>query len=337
MVSRGLKAVRQGPLVVRNTTFGRVRAQIVCPIAWARSSSLSNPGAPSAESVPDRPSRGGACSYDSIVAAVSSVRLRSGLTLSYAEQGDTHGVALMLLPGPTDSWRSYQLVLDRLPPSMRAVAVSLRGHGDSDKPMTGYRVEDYALDVVSLLDALGIERAVLAGHSGSCIVARRVALDHPERVAGLVLEASPTTLRGDAGLQEFVQSVVSGLEDPISADVVRSFVINTSSDDVTPQFLDQLIEEVLKVPASVWKQTFGALGDYDDTADLSHVHAPTLLVWGDIDALVSRDMQDEMVKRIPAAKLVVYSGAGHTPRWDEPSRFSRDVAAFVTELLHTSD
>jgi non-heme chloroperoxidase len=271
------------------------------------------------------------------VATVSSVNLQSGLTLSYAQQGNAQDVALVLLPGPTDSWRSYQPVLDRLPPSLHTVAVSLRGHGDSDKPKTGYRVEDYAVDVVPLLDALGIERAVLAGHSGSCLVARRVALDHPERVAGLVLEASPTTLRGDAGLQEFVQSVVSGLEDPISADVVRSFVINTSSDDVTPELLDQLIEEVLKVPARVWKQTFAALLDYDDIAGLPRINAPTLLVWGEIDALVSRDMQDQMVRRIPAVKLVVYSGVGHTPRWDDPSRFSSDVAAFVTELLRTPD
>jgi non-heme chloroperoxidase len=275
--------------------------------------------------------------YDSAVASVSSVNLQSGLTLSYAQQGKAQDVALVLLPGPTDSWRSYQPVLDRLPPSMHTVAVSLRGHGDSDKPKTGYRVEDYAVDVVSLLDALGIERAVLAGHSGSCLVARRVALDHPERVAGLVLEASPTTLRGDAGLQEFVQSVVSGLEDPISADVVRSFVIDTSSDDVTPELLDQLIKEVLKVPARVWKQTFAALLDYDDIAGLPRINAPTLLVWGEVDAVVSRDMQDQLVRRIPAAKLVVYSGVGHTPRWDDPSRFSSDVAAFVAELLRTPD
>jgi pimeloyl-ACP methyl ester carboxylesterase len=270
------------------------------------------------------------------VATVSRVTLQSGLNLSYAQQGDARDVALVLLPGPTDSWRSYQPVLDRLPPSMHTVAVSLRGHGDSDKPEAGYRVEDYSLDVVRLLDALGIERAVLAGHSGSCLVARRVALDHPERVAGLVLEASPTTLRGDAGLQEFVQSVVSGLEDPISEDVVRPFVIDTSSDNVMPEFLDQLIEEVLKVPARVWKQTFAALLDYDDVARLPRVGASTLLIWGELDALVSRGMQDQLVRQIPTVNLVVYSGVGHTPRWDDPTRFSSDVAAFVTELLRTN-
>ena len=59
-------------------------------------------------------------------------------------------------------------------------------------------MEDFAADAVSFLDALDIERAIVAGHSGSCLTARRVATDHPERVAGLILEASPTTLKGDA-------------------------------------------------------------------------------------------------------------------------------------------
>ena len=108
-------------------------------------------------------------------------------------------------------------------------------------------------------------------------------------------------------------------------------MIDTSSDDVLPELLDQLIEEVLKVPARVWKQTFAALLDYDDIARLPRVAAPTLLVWGDIDALVSRAMQDQLLTHIPTARLVVYSGVGHTPRWDDPPRFSSDVAAFVTE------
>ena len=144
----------------------------------------------------------GASRYDPVVqATVSTATLESGWALSYAEQGDSSRPAVVLLPGPTDSWLSYEPVLARLPESVRAIAVSQRGHGDSDKPATGYRVEDFAADVLLFLDALGIERAVLAGHSGSCLVARRVAIDQPERVAGLVLEASPTTLHGHAGLE----------------------------------------------------------------------------------------------------------------------------------------
>ena len=260
--------------------------------------------------------------------AVSTAILESGVSLSLAATGDPSGPALLLLPGPTDSWRSYEPVLEHLPASIRAIAVSQRGHGDSDKPPTGYLVQDFAVDVLMLLDALGIERAVLAGHSGSCLVARRVALDHPERVAGLVLEASPTTLRGHAGLTEFVESVVSNLDDPIDPTFARSFVAATSSEHLAPDLVDELANELMKVPAQAWKEMFVGLLAYDDLVELERITAPTLLVWGDADGLVDRDMQALLAERIGGAELLVYHGVGHTPRWEDARRFATDVAAF---------
>ena len=261
--------------------------------------------------------------------ATSTVTLGNGTTLSYATQGAGPGPVLVLLPGPTDSWRSYEPVLARLPPSIRVIAVSQRGHGDSDKPAAGYRVEDFAIDAVSLLDGLDLERAVVAGHSGSCLVARRMAIDHPARVAGLVLEASPTTLRGDAGLERFLDSVASSLTDPIDPTFARSFVADTSTDALAPDVLDQLVGETLKVPARVWRETFAGLLAYDDTDELGRIAAPTLLIWGDADSLVGREMQDVLAARIRGAELLVYPGVGHTPRWEDPRRFAGDLAAFV--------
>jgi len=265
--------------------------------------------------------------------AVSSVALETGITLSYAAVGDRFAPVVILLPGPTDSWRSYEPVLDQFPPSVQAIAVSPRGHGDSDKPPTGYRVGDFAADLPPLLDALGIERAVLAGHSGSCLVVRRVAIDHPERVAGLVLEASPTTLRGNAGLTEFVESVVSSLEGPIEPTFARSFVANTSSERLAPELVDRLAGELMKVPVRVWKEMFAGLLAYDDLAEIEHIAAPTLLLWGDADGLVDHDMQTTLATRIRGAELLVYHGIGHTPRWEDPTRFAGDVATFAERSL----
>jgi pimeloyl-ACP methyl ester carboxylesterase len=255
--------------------------------------------------------------------------LASGLRLSYARQGDESGPAVVFLPGPTDSWRSYQPVLDCLPDDVFALAVSQRGHGDSDKPASGYRIEDLANDVVGFLDVVGVDRAVLAGHSGSCLVARRVALDHPDRVAGLVLEASPTTLRGDAGLQAFVDSAVAELADPIAPGFARTFVTDTSTEDLAPGFLDLLVHDVLEVPARVWHEVFGELLRYDDVPELDRISVPTLLIWGDRDPLIPRATQEELVRRIPRSELAVYRETRHTPRWQEPLRFGRDVTAHV--------
>jgi non-heme chloroperoxidase len=265
---------------------------------------------------------------------MAKVGLASGLTLSYADEGDPSGPAVLMLPGPTDSWRSYQPILGLLPRSIRAIAVSQRGHGKSDKPETGYRVEDFAADVVPLLDVLNVERAVLVGHSGSCLVARRVALDHPDRVAGLLLEASPTTLRDHAQLLHFSETVVNELDDPISPAFARAFVVDTSSENIAPGLVEVLVEDILEVPARVWKQTFAGLLDYDDQTDLPLIEAPTLLVWGDADALVSRTMQDHLARAIPDAEFLLYPGVGHTPRWDNPVRFGNDLMAFIRRVRH---
>ena len=187
---------------------------------------------------------------------------------------------------------------------------------------------------LGLLDAVGVERAVLAGHSGSCLVVRRVAIDHPDRVAALVLEASPTTLRGDAELVAFVESLTD-LQDPIEPDFVRSVLVGTSSDAVAPDVLDGFVDELVKVPARVWREMFAELLEYDDIAELARITAPTLLVWGDADGLVGRDMQTLLADRIGGAELLVYRGAGHTPRWEDPSRFAVDVAAFVARSTAT--
>lgn len=265
--------------------------------------------------------------------AVSSVKLGTGITLSYATVGDVPAPVVVLLPGPTDSWRSYEGVLDQIPSSVRAIAVSQRGHGDSDKPLTGYRVEDFAADVPPLLDALGIERAVLAGHSGSCLSVRRVAINRPERVAGLVLEASPATLRDHPGLKEFVESVLYNLEDPIEPTFARSFVADTSSEQVAPELVDRLAREVMKVPVRVWKEMFAGLLSYDDLADIERITAPTLLVWGDADGLVDLSMQTTVNERISGAELLVYHANGHTPRWEDPTRFASDLVKFAKRSM----
>ena len=260
--------------------------------------------------------------------------LGNGLTLSCVEQGDAVGPSVLLIPGPTDSWRSCEPVLGHLPDGLHAVAISPRGHGDSDKPESGYGLGDLAADIPEVLDALGIEQAVLVGHSGSCLVAREVAVSHPERVSGLVLEASPTTLVGHAGLVSFVSSLVE-LDDPIDPAFARSMLVDTSSSAVPSALLEILEAELLKVPAAVWRQLFGALLDYDDRPRLAAVSAPVLLIWGDADALVTREMQHELLAALSRAELIVYEGVGHTPRWEDPSRFAADLARFANAQAAT--
>jgi pimeloyl-ACP methyl ester carboxylesterase len=85
-----------------------------------------------------------------------------------------------------------------LPDSLHAFALTQRGHGDASRPAAGYRLEDFAGDVESFMDAVGLESAMLVGHSMGGAIAQRFAIDRPERVRGLVLLGAFATLRGNA-------------------------------------------------------------------------------------------------------------------------------------------
>ena len=123
---------------------------------------------------------------------LTRVRVSTGVELQVAERGPRDGEPVLFLHGYTDSWRSYSRVLGGLPAHVRAIVPTHRGHGDSDRPPCCYRVADFAADAVALLDALGVARATIVGHSMGSFVAQRIAADHPGRVDRLVLIASAT-------------------------------------------------------------------------------------------------------------------------------------------------
>jgi pimeloyl-ACP methyl ester carboxylesterase len=265
----------------------------------------------------------------------TTVSLPSGLTLSYVVQGHRDAPAVVLLHGLTDSWRSFERVLPHLPVSVRAVAVSQRGHGDSDKPEGGYRIRDFASDLADFLDRLNLARAVIVGHSSHGLVAQRFAIENPLRTAGIVLESSFATLRGNKDAETFVASI-STLRDPIDPDFVREFQEATFLKPVPRSFIDAALADTMKVPAYVWRAAFEGLLLEDYTTELRAIEVPTLIVWGDQDALIPRERQDELASGIPDAELVVYEGVGHSPHWEEPERFAADLVVFVDRVGSTT-
>jgi non-heme chloroperoxidase len=259
-----------------------------------------------------------------------TIRLASGPQVHYAEQGDPGGEPIIFLPAYTDSWFSYSRVLPLLPGRYHAYAVDQRGHGDSERPDCCYTVEDFAADVVAFLDTVGAERTTLVGHSASCLVARRVAEAHPERVARLMLLGAPGWL-GDNQEELALQTAVRALEDPVPAVFARELQGAAAHVTLPEPFFERLVAESLKLPARVWKSTLEGLFAFDDAAELGRIAAPTLLIWGEWDRWLPREEEDQLAFTIPGARVVVYPATGHSPNWERPERVAADLDAFMRQ------
>jgi len=261
----------------------------------------------------------------------ATIHLSTGLRVHYAEQGDREGEAIIFLHAYVDSWFSYSRMLPLLSPSYHAFALDQRGHGDSDKPQCCYAEDDYAADVDAFMDALGIEEATLVGDSSGGMIAQRVALDYPHRVSRLVLMGSPTTLLNNEAVMEAGEQM-RALEDPISPEFVRQFHMSTIHHPVPEAFLSTALSETLKVPARVWRGYMeGVVLTVDDTARLGEIEAPTLILWGERDAILGREEQEWRSGAIPDATLKVYPDTGHAVAFERPEWVVRDLEAFMRD------
>ena len=96
-----------------------------------------------------------------------------------------------------------------------------------------------------------------------------------------------------------VHASLRDLADPVSRDFARDFQASTAFAPVPEPFFEQLVTESLKLPSRLWPELLGSIVKYDDRSELGRISAPTLLLWGDRDAIFSREDQDHLAAVIP--------------------------------------
>jgi pimeloyl-ACP methyl ester carboxylesterase len=195
----------------------------------------------------------------------------NGLSLYYEEHGS--GEPLVLLHGGIGAGELFAPILPELAASRRVIAVDLQGHGhtaDIDRPL---RPETLADDVAALIAHLGLERADVMGYSLGGLVALRTAIQHPERVRRLVLVSIP--FRRDGSHPEVLAAM-----DAMSAE---------AAEFMKQSPLYELYSRVAPRPedwTSLIAKTSEAIKvDYDWTAEVKELAAPTMLVFADADSV----------------------------------------------------
>jgi non-heme chloroperoxidase len=260
---------------------------------------------------------------------IHSAQIASGLSLEYVQQGREGGAPLVFLHGFTDSCRSFSRLFAALPKDMHAIAVSLRGHGNSDRPKGPYDIAVMAADVAGLMDFLGLDHVTLVGHCMGGFVAQRLALDCPHRVSRMVLIDSFPTMIGNEMVAGLAAEIAEFDQGPVDAAFVRDFQESTVAKPVPAAFMDMIVAESMKLPGWTWQAVVDAMVQEDFTDELSRIATPVMLVCGEEDALFGVDYQHRLQAAMPHAKLAIVPGLGHSPHWEGPARVAALIATFA--------
>jgi non-heme chloroperoxidase len=258
--------------------------------------------------------------------SVHTAHIASGLSLEYVRQGPESEVPLVFLHGFTDSCRSFSRLFDALPANLHAIAVSLRGHGLSDRPKGPYDIATMARDVAEFINFVGHKTVLMVGHCMGGFVAQRFALDYPKRLDGLVLIDSFATMAGNPDVAALGEEVAAFADGPVDPGFVRAFQESTVAKPVPAEFMDMIVAESMKLPGWTWRAVLEALQVENLSDDLPRIATPTLLTCGAQDGLFGLPYQQALLARLPNASLEILAELGHSPHWEAPEAVAQLIA-----------
>ena len=270
------------------------------------------------------------------------VSLPTGVTMHVRDEGPRDAPVIVLLHGSNDDLHTWQGWVDALKSKFRVIRVDQRGHGLTGAAADGrYRTEAFAADVEALAQERGIERFVLAGNSMGGGIALQYALSHPDRLDGLVLvdAAGAPVKREGGGNLAFAILRLPGIN-RIGMELMPRSVVEKSMkqsvadpDGVKPDTVDR-IWEMARYPGNREATLTRFSQSYNTyTAEqVGGITVPTLVMWGDKDALIPLAAGEWLAKTLPEAVLVHYGDLGHLPMQEAPERTASDLIDWLTTL-----
>ncbi len=266
----------------------------------------------------------------------ADIRLANGLRLHYETSGSGK-YPVVLVHGYGMSSAVWEKVLPLLPSDYRLFAVDLRGFGRSDKPDNGYSCLELADDLGQFLDALGLPRAVLIGHSFGGLVIQHFAARYPGRVLALVLCNTFAATLPPKGVSPAVEQRIDSYGSAEDNRKVFSSAIPRYFDaaNVTPDDIEHFVQVGLQAGNTALRETLKANYTTPAIPALQHaaVQAPVLILVATHDPFGTFDHAIAMSDALPNSRVEIITHCGHSPMWERPVQF----AGVVAEFLKSSD
>ena len=257
----------------------------------------------------------------------------NGVELYYEEHGS--GTPILFHHGFTGSHDGFVPIAERLRDRFRCILMDSRGAGDSERPDGGYTIEQYAKDVVGMLDHLGLDQVAYVGHSMGGGIGFQLGLEHADRFTHIML-VTPISADGYA-------------PDPVQSERARQLRTDGARDTLIRERMAGIAREELADEAEVTEAVDRSLstsdGHYDDgmvamatlrVGDrLDEMTTPTLMITAAADFLLEANLRD--FQRLPNASLHVFNRVAHGVQTEVPDEFAALVADFVDHGVVNTD
>ncbi len=245
-----------------------------------------------------------------------------GLYFFASQQEVEDQPAIILIHGAGGTHLHWPYNLRRLN-HHRIFAPDLPGHGKSEG-LGEQSIDKYAQAIANWMDAAGIKKAIVGGHSMGGAIAQTLALQSPQKVSGLILVGTGSVLRVNPDLLEMLSNPATT---PAALDLVTKWSYAPGTD---PKLLAQVREQMDATRPAVMHGDYLACSKFDVTSQLSQIKTPTLILCGELDKMTPIHLSQQLQTSISGAKLVLIPEAGHMVMLEQPEAVAAAVIAFIT-------
>lgn len=264
------------------------------------------------------------------------IEVEPNVRLHITDAGE--GRAVVLIHGWPLSDEMYEYQYSALiKNNFRAIGITLRGFGKSDKPYGAYNYDVHALDIKKVLSTLDIKDAVLVGFSmGGSIAIRYVSMFKGAHVSKLALcgAAAPLWTQRDDFKYNLPQSAVDELielNDKDRPQLLANFgkIFSATENALSKGIADWLNGINISASSYATSQCLMALRDTDLRPDLEKITIPTVIMHGRKDKICSFDLAEQMKSGIQRSHLVIFEYSGHSMFLEETEKFNSELIKFA--------
>lgn len=256
-------------------------------------------------------------------------------TVSYIDEGQTNSLTIIFIHGFPLNKTMWHKQVEELKKEYRVIAYDIRGFGNSNTGDDDYSIELFVNDLLSLMNTLKIDKAIICGFSMGGYIALNAIENYPERFIALLL--CDTNCAGDkpAAKEKRMKSIESikekGLEQYAEESLKKLFAPLSFSKQINE--IATVREMIMKTPKPSIFKTLHALAERKETCTRLHkINVPALIMVGKEDEITPPDVALSMHKKIEGSTIHIIDHAGHLSNMENPVQFNEQLKSFLKKI-----